>query len=144
MHLSPTTGAFSPMEGLSFSPGDTLDSVRKVTAQIQHRTYGDEDKRFWFELKNLPHEVGFLTITLIFEKRKLGAISLTLTKTKIEDGGAWIWSEEHEKEMLEEFQRWIQQELGEARNFPWGGVHASYNPRDVRTDALISYQMEGH
>jgi hypothetical protein len=143
MQLSPITGTFSPTEGLSFSPGDSLDAVRKATTQLTPRTYGDEEERFWFELKNLPHEAGFLTLTLIFAKRKLGAISLTLTKTKIEEGGSWIWSEEHEREMLEVFENWLQRDLGEERSFPWGGVGANYNPRDVRTDALISYYLDG-
>lgn len=142
MHLSPATGAFSPNGSISFSPGDSFESiVRQVSLQTT-QLYENGSARKWLSVLNIPSGEWFVTLQLIFDTDTLTGISVSIGKQETVPGEGWKnWSEANELSTLDIFNKWMEEELGSARSFPWGGVHASYDPHAGFSNLLISYRV---
>lgn len=49
------------------------------------------------------------------------------------------WSEEYERNQQKKFKKWLTQQIGAKRQFPWGSIGAYYDPKSSTSGIAVKY-----
>jgi hypothetical protein len=140
--ISPETGSIEIAEGIKIAsdilPGEVTESLI-----IDRNGWGDRDGRRWTILTLHPSTYGYRMIhaTLTFCDDALFSARLGISDGRF--GTGWSdWSEEKEIQRKSEHDLFLDEVLGERREFPWGTVWSEFDRKSASSSFGVNYNQQ--
>jgi hypothetical protein len=95
----------------------------------------------WIWERNAFIDNKYFIFHFAFFENRLKEIHFLVNDTKFELTNSWeTWSEKKELEKLEQYKKWLTNELGTQKEFEWGTVWAAYDPNGGSSSIGIRYK----
>ncbi len=121
-------------------PGCTLKSLSAIKFESAYHIDDMGTGWKWLRLAPLKLEKDYARFSFGFSQDQLTIVSFVVQKTPFENSKGWEdFNETVEKEKALQFDDWLTENIGAQRNFPWGTIEASFDPRSASSSISINY-----
>jgi len=94
-----------------------------------------------YYLRNIKIKDKYFFFDFTFYNEILNRIDFCFYDTPVKNASWDDWSEAKELERKEEFEKWLNNETGNQRNFHWGKVNAYYDSKGGSSGIMIAYEQ---
>ncbi|CAA6828767.1 MAG: Unknown protein [uncultured Aureispira sp.] len=134
------TGHFLIDKDRSITPQMSLETLDKWQLGISKKMRQMDNSLNWVEVKNLKIDALYLNISFLFKDKKIDGFTFTFQNQAYDLNPSWdSWSKELEEANLVRFNRWLEDQFGEARVFEWGTVEAFYDSKSGGSSIKLTY-----
>lgn len=97
---------------------------------------------FWYSFDNQKIDDKYFSFSCAFLKEEFQEVSFVFNDSKVDkkDDSWETWNEEEEIKKSKIFNDWLNSELGSKREFDWGNVWASYDPKGGSSSIGVRYK----
>lgn len=93
-----------------------------------------------FTVRNVEVSGTYFIITFIFHEKALESVLFVINDSPFDLNIGWeSWSEQKERNNAVLYNNWLNKEIGTSRNFSWGNVWATYDPKSGGSSMGIRY-----
>ncbi|PSR55618.1 hypothetical protein AHMF7605_19955 [Adhaeribacter arboris] len=139
--IDKNTGQLTFGTGKTVFPITTLSELKAINLSAVHEEGVLGNEWIHYTVKNVLIAGKFFYLTFFFHEEILDSVSFIFNDCEIDLTSNWdCWSEKREKENAVLYNNWLDKEIGTSRNFLWGTVWASYDPKSGGSSIGISYK----
>jgi hypothetical protein len=121
---------------------------KKTTHEELINYFGHENisvtdfKNGWknYTVRNVHLNDTYFIFTFYFENKILKPLHFILSDKNIIAGSWKDWSEKKVLEKRDYYNDWLTNEIGKAREFPWGTIESSYDRKGGFSDIVLNYK----
>ncbi|NER18335.1 hypothetical protein [Spongiivirga citrea] len=131
---------FIQFDKIVIPPGCSLNSVTALKFGSAYHIDDMETGWKWLRLAYIKIRDYHFRFSFGFFKDQLELVSFVFRSTLADENEGWDnFNEEGEKQKAITFNNWLTDQLGTQRDFLWGTIEASYDPRSASSGINIKY-----
>ncbi|WP_210463059.1 hypothetical protein [Rufibacter roseolus] len=139
--IDKNTGKLTFYSGKNIFPTAELSEIKalKLSAVQEEQDWGNG----WihYTIRNVDVSGIYFNMTFFYHEKTLKSISFIIKDSPFDMDTGWeTWGEQREKEKAEFYNDWLNKELGTDRNFAWGTIRATYDPKSAGSSIVIRYK----
>mgnify|MGYP000669303626 CR=1 FL=1 len=135
--IDPKNGNIRLNSTLSLNSNSEFQIIKSLKLG-ETREMGNEWK--WIDIKNITIENEYYLFSLGFKNEKLNHISFNVDDKPFDLNSNWdSWTEKQELKKYKYFKKWLNRKIGKEREFDWGSISASYDPKGGFSSIEIKY-----
>jgi hypothetical protein len=139
--LDKTTGALRLYEGIEIGPHIDFTTTAELNLGNKPEVIGFVDaENQQVHFRNVRVERSFFTFRMRFSYNRLLVLELLVSPLPIPITSDWEdWSFEAEMQHLEQCNVWLQEQVGNEREFDWGCIWSGYDSLGGYSSIKIKY-----
>ena len=136
------TGSIHIADDIAIGHNDNFDYIKNLNLGQKQEIWYVKNGVIWITERNIKIEEQYFIISFAFFEEKLNTIVFVLSDepSALESTGWDNYSEIKEREDAKKYDAWLTNEIGSEREFKWGRVYASYDPKSGGSSIGIVYE----
>jgi len=137
------TGHITLNDSFELTPSTRFCSLSKLNLGEVQEIRDMNNGWKWLDIKNLKWKNNYFILSLCFYEEELSELSILVKDKPFNVNDNWeSWSKQKEQKKLNQYKKWLTEEIGEDRVFEWGNTWIEFDSKDGSTSIGIRYEKK--